>query len=272
MRLSITHETTYSYETPASYAIQTLRLTPRNSAQQFVQEWRIDVSQDCRLSPVEDPFGNLTHSFSIDGPIEELVITATGEVLTEYSEGIVRGTKERFPLSLFLRDTELTRPDPDIREFARSISCGEGGDPLATLHALMRRIHAEWTYDKEATDPSTSAAKVFEQRHGVCQDFAHLFIAAARALDIPARYVGGYVFEPGTTETHEAGHAWVEGFVAGIGWIGFDPTHEVCPTDRHVRIASGLDYLDAAPIRGTRYGGTGESMKVKVAITRLDRP
>lgn len=271
MRLLISHETTYTYETPASYAIQTLRLTPRNAVQQFVQDWRIDVSQDCRLSPVEDPFGNLTHSFSIDGPIDELVIAATGEVLTEHSDGIVRGTKERLPLTLFLRDTDLTRPDPAIRAFARDLANGEGGDRLSTLHALMRRIHTDLTYDPAATEPSTTAAEVFKRQEGVCQDFAHLFIAAARALDIPARYVSGYVYEPDGAPEGHAGHAWAEGFVPGIGWIAFDPTHDLCPTDRHVRIATGLDYLDAAPIRGTRYGGTAETMSVKVKITRLDR-
>ncbi|KPL50994.1 transglutaminase family protein [Prosthecomicrobium hirschii] len=268
MRLRITHETVYTYEKPASYAIQTLRLMPRGSQQQFVTEWRIDVSQDCRLSPVEDHFGNLTHAFSIDGPIEELSIVASGEVVTEETTGVLRGTPERLPLSLFLRSTDLTRPDPAIRAFAAAIAEGEE-DRLAVLHKLMAEVHDAMRYDEDATEPSTTAADAFQAGHGVCQDLAHVFIAAARSLEIPARYVGGYMLRDDGENVQAAGHAWVEAFVSpALGWVGFDPANDICPTEAYVRVASGLDYLDAAPIRGTRYGGQGEVMKVKVKIEK----
>lgn len=270
MRLRITHETVYTYDEPATYAIQTLRLMPRGNEQQFVTDWRIDVSQDCRLSPVEDHYGNLTHAFSIDGPIDELSIVASGEVVTEEATGIVSGMPERLPLDLFLRNTPLTRPDPAIRDFAHDVAAPLHDDRLAILHVLMQRLHDRVAYEKDATEPTTTAADAFAAGHGVCQDLAHIFIAAARSLEIPTRYVGGYLLRDDGDNAQEAGHAWAEAYVSpALGWVGFDPANNLCPTEAYVRVAGGLDYLDAAPIRGTRYGGRGETMKVRVSVERV---
>lgn len=268
MRLRITHETVYTYDEPATYAIQTLRLMPRGSAQQFVQDWRIDVSQDCRLQPVEDHFGNLTHAFSIDGPIGELAIVASGEITTEDTAGVVRGLPERAPLALFLRDTPATRADAAIRDFALEAAEAAPDDRLAMLHGLMRAVHETVKYDPAATAAAATAAEAFAAGSGVCYDLAQVFIAAARSLGIPTRYVSGYMFDgEGVRET---GHAWAEAHVgSGLGWVGFDPVTDSCPTDLYVRLACGLDSLEAAPIRGTRYGGTGEAMKVAVKVDKL---
>ncbi|MEJ1161074.1 transglutaminase family protein [Prosthecomicrobium sp. N25] len=269
MRLRITHETLYAYEKPATYAIQALRLMPRGSDNQYVVDWRIDVSQDCRLAPVDDHYGNLTHAFSIDGPIAELSIVASGEVVTEDPTGVLRGVPERMPPKLYLRDTALTKADSAIRDFAREVAAGEGGDRLSTLHALMRRLNRELRYDREATEAATTAAEAFATDHGVCQDLAHIFVSAARVLDIPARYVSGYMYDPAEPGPLGASHAWAEAWVGGsLGWIGFDAANDRCPTDAYVRLACGLDYLDAAPIRGTRYGGDGEAMTVRVTVEK----
>eukprot|EP01037_Dinobryon_pediforme_P029469 gene29469-33114_t len=134
MRLQISHETTFSFETPAHYAVQCMRLTPRGSSQQSVNDWRIDVSADCRLTPVEDPFGNWTHTFSVDGPIDQLVITASGEVMTEETNGIIRGTPERLPVAVFLRETEATRLDAELRQRILDIHEDSSQEPLSSLH------------------------------------------------------------------------------------------------------------------------------------------
>lgn len=280
MRLRILHETAYSYAAPASRAIQILRLTPRGHDGQFVVHWRIDVDRDCRLQSSNDPFGNRVHSFTVEGPLEGLVITAEGEVETQDMTGIVRDQVERLPAAVFLRSTPLTEDDAELRTFARDVAAGAGPNPLDVFHALMLAIRGRMRFDVNATDTGTSAIEAFAHGHGVCQDFAHVFIAAARHLGHPARYVGGYLFQPHlvqrqaqgasgqiqTAAPQDAGHAWAEALVPNLGWVGFDPANGVSPTDAYVRVAVGLDYLGAAPVRGTRYGGTGESLSVRVVV------
>jgi transglutaminase-like putative cysteine protease len=269
MRIRISHVTSYQYDTPAHGVIQTLRLTPRNHDGQFVADWRIDVSEDCRLDVHEDAFGNITHTFSADGPFGELTVHVEGEVDVQDTAGIVRGAVERFPPSLFLRATPLTTADEAIADFARGVRTGD--DTLATLHALLARVHHDIAYDTDPTNTGTTAAESFALKRGVCQDLTHVFIAAARHLGIAARYVGGYFRRSDGVVDQEAGHAWAEAHVPAIGWIAFDPANGVCATDSHVRVAVGLDYLGAAPVRGTRYGGGTESMAVKVHVDQAAR-
>jgi transglutaminase-like putative cysteine protease len=270
MRIRINHETIYRYATPAKSAIQLLRLTPRNHDGQFVVRWRIDVSEDCKLEPHEDAFGNLTHSFTVDGPISEMRIGVEGEVETQDTAGVIRGTLERFPPSLFLRETALTKPDDAIVTFAAD-AARAANDPLAQLHALQARIFETFTFDSDPTNTGTSAAEAFALKRGVCQDYAHVFIASARHLGIPARYIGGHFLRVDGMTQQEAGHAWAEAHVADFGWVAFDPTNGISTTDAHVRVAVGLDYLGAAPIRGTRMGGAGETLAVTVHVDQAAR-
>ncbi|NWG26777.1 MAG: transglutaminase family protein [Pseudorhodoplanes sp.] len=271
MHILISHDTVYRYREPPAGIVQTLRLTPRNHASQYVAWWRIDVSADCQLDAHEDAFGNLTHTFSIENPIEELTIHVEGAVDTEDAHGIVRGAIERFPPSLFLRETSLTQADEAILAFARDVRESADAAPLSLLHALLARVHTEMTFDTDPTHASTTAAEAFALRRGVCQDLTHVFIAAARSLGVPERYVSGYFYRAdGVVEQH-AGHAWAEAHVPEIGWISFDPANGISGTDAHVRVAAGLDYLSAAPIRGTRYGGGAESLAVRVRVEQSMR-
>jgi len=269
MRIRISHETSYQYDTPTHGVIQTLRLTPRNHDGQFVADWRIDVSEDARLDVHEDAFGNITHTFSADGPFGELTVHVEGEVDVQDTAGIVRGAVERFPPSLFLRATPLTTADEAIADFAREARAGD--DTLATLHALLARVHRDVTYDTDPTNTGTTAAEAFALKRGVCQDLTHVFIAATRHLGIAARYVGGYFRRSDGVVDQEAGHAWAEAHVPAVGWVAFDPANGICATESHVRVAVGLDYLGAAPVRGTRYGGGAESMAVKVRVDQAAR-
>ena len=266
MRLKLRHETRYSYETPALGAIQVLRLTPRNHDQQFVRRWRVEIDADCRLERDEDAYGNITHTFSVDGPIAGMRVTVEGEVDISGDAGIVRGTLERFPLTYWTSETPLTRASSAIADYAADLSGQEGGDRLAFLHRLMMSIHQSFTYRLGASDAGTSAEAAFESQSGVCQDFAHVFVAVARHAGIPARYISGYFLRDDTIE-QEAGHAWAEAHVAGIGWIGFDPANGICTDRRYIRIATGRDYLEAAPIRGARFGGAGEMLVVEVQVS-----
>lgn len=266
MRIQISHETVYRYGTPAAGVIQTLRLTPRNHDGQYVVDWRIDVSENCQLDQHEDAFGNIIHVFTAEGPFEELRVLVEGEVDTQDTNGVVQGAIERFPPSLYLRETPLTTLDPAILEFAKAAQAKTDGDVLKVVHMLLERLHEEMTYDEDPTKVTTTAAEAFALKRGVCQDLTHIFIAAARSLAIPARYIGGHFYRADGVTQQEAGHAWAEAFVPDLGWVAFDPANGLCATDAYVRVACGLDYLGAAPVRGTRYGGGAEAMEVAVRV------
>jgi transglutaminase-like putative cysteine protease len=268
MRIHISHATTYTYDTPPSGVTQLLRLTPRDHEGQHVLSWRIDLSEDCLLHQHEDAFGNIIHSFTAEGPFDRLSVEVDGEVDTRDTGGLVKGAVECFPPQLFLRETSLTQPDPAIVDFAKTAQAGTNGDNLALLHALLAALNRQIAFDTDPTHTATTAAQAFALRRGVCQDITHIFVAAARSLGIPARYVGGHFHRADGVTSQEAGHAWAEAYVENLGWVGFDPTNGICITDAHVRVAVGLDYLGASPVRGTRYGGSGETLSVAVRVAQ----
>ena len=266
MRIRISHATSYAYDTPPTGVTQLLRLTPRDHDGQHVVSWRIDLSEDCLLHQHEDAFGNITHSFTAEGPFNKLTVEVAGEVDTQDTDGLVSGAVERFPPQLYLRETSLTQTDAAIIDFAQATRAATNGDTLILLHALLTALNREIAFDTDPTHAATTAAEAFSLRRGVCQDITHIFVAAARALGVPARYVGGHFHRADGVTAQDAGHAWAEAYVENLGWIGFDPTNGICITDAHVRVAVGLDYLGAAPVRGTRFGGGGETLTVAVRV------
>jgi transglutaminase-like putative cysteine protease len=270
MRICISHKTHYRYERPVKALTQILRLTPRGHDGQHVRKWRIEPSVDGRLRPREDTFGNIVHVFSADAPVEEMTICVTGEVETHDTGGVIQGTVERLPDLFYLRDTDLSLADDHIREFARSVGNGSS-DRLATLHRLLGALHGRVAFDTQPTQVTTTAAEAFSLQRGVCQDLTHIFIAAARCLDIPARYVSGYLYRADGVIDQEAGHAWAEAKVDALGWVGFDAANGISVSDAHVRVAVGLDYLAAAPVRGTRTGGGGEDLEVSLKVASVQR-
>jgi transglutaminase-like putative cysteine protease len=265
MQLTVRHVTTYSYAQPARGIIQLLRATPASFAGQNVLDWRIDVDCDARLREGRDGYGNITHMLYVDKPVRGLSVSVTGRVLTEDRAGIVMGLPHDLPPQIFCRSTPLTAAGPAIQALARSIDGGP--DPaLGRLHNLNARLHQAMTFDTEATDPETSAEQAAAAGHGVCQDFAHMFIAAARLMGIPARYISGHLFRRDGVHAQEASHAWAEAWVGDLGWVAFDPTNGISADDAYVRIACGLDYRDAAPVAGARSGGGAEDLAVEVSV------
>ena len=271
MRLRISHSTTYRYEPAATGVIQILRLTPGSHDGQYVAQWQIDVSTDARLDTHEDAFGNVTHVIT-HGPIAELAISAEGLIETHDTGGVLRGTHERFPEGLFLRSTALTAVNPTMAVFARELRSESEEDVLGFLHALMTQVSEHMTFDEDPTTSGTSAVEAFGLKRGVCQDYAHIFIACARSGGVPARFVSGHFLRSDGRVNQPAGHAWAEAFVPNLGWVGFDAANCICATDAHVRVAVGLDYLGAAPVRGTRYGGGAETLTVAVKVEQAGRP
>jgi transglutaminase-like putative cysteine protease len=270
MRIRISHSTRYEYEREVRSILQVLRVTPRPHEGQQVIDWRLDADADVRLRWTEDAFGNIAHSLSIERPVSALTVTVTGEVVTTDTAGVVRGAVERLPEQVYLRTTPRTKASPEIVAFARDSDPGADAGELARLHALLTAVKGAVAFDVNATDADTSAADAFTLGRGVCQDLAHVFISAARTLGIPARYVSGHLLRGQGQELQEASHAWAEALVPGLGWVGFDPTNGICPTDDHVRVAIGLDYLDASPVRGARSGGGMETMTVRLKVAPSD--
>jgi transglutaminase-like putative cysteine protease len=260
VRLLIDHRTVYRYERPAAGIVQLLRLTPRSSDSQSVLRWRVDVEADGALKTFIDVHGNHAHVFYADASLPELAIHVEGEVMTTDTAGIVGPVDGALPDAVYLRPTALTTPDAAILALAESC---RRPTTLETGHALNAAIHQMVAFDTDVTHAATDAATAFALRRGVCQDLSQILLASARALGIPARYVSGHFCATDHPE-QEASHAWAELKLDGLGWVAFDPTHGICAGEGHVRVAVGLDALDAAPVRGSRRGGGAETLAVQV--------
>ena len=270
MRIRIDYDTRYGYDAPARAIAQVLRVTPRSNDSQYVANWRVELDVDEAAPSGEDAFGNLTHAFFTTKPLNHLTITVSGVVETTDTNGLLSGVPEPLPADVFLRQTPLTQTDEALRDFASDVAGGAGRDALTVLHDLLTATHDAVAFDTGATTAATSAIEAFAQKSGVCQDLTHIFIACARHLEIPARYVSGHLVKTGEIEQH-ASHAWAEALVPRFGWVGFDVANCLCPTETHVRVATGLDYLSAAPVRGTRMGGGLEQLSVKLAVADLEQ-
>jgi transglutaminase-like putative cysteine protease len=261
MRIRVDYTTIYEYARPASDVLQLLRVQPAGHQGQHVVHWRIDSDRDGHLKRSEDAFGNITHMFYPDGAVQRLVLHVTGEVDTVETHGVLLGTFERLPATIFLRQTELTQPDEALRALARQI---DTGDDLATCHRLTAHLYDSFAFDPDVTHAHSDAAHSYALKAGVCQDYAHVFLSVARQIGIPARYVSGHLVRSDGLITQPAAHAWAEALVPDLGWVAFDPTNGMCATEAYLRVAVGLDYRDAAPIRGARRGGGVETMNVAV--------
>jgi transglutaminase-like putative cysteine protease len=248
MRIRISHEITHRYAPPARMLIQNLRMTPHGFDSQYVQGWRISLDVDSALKVSEDAHGNLVSAFSHNGaPIEKLTVVASGEVETTDAAGVVHGAIERLPPEMYLRESPLAHANGALRAFANDAAAG-AEDKLDALHRLMAELHRVMSFDPFHADDPEKAAEAFALRRGRARDFAHIFIAGARALDAPARFVNGY------RAAEEAGgepgaHAWAEAHAPGLGWVAFDPTACICADARYVRVAVGFDALDASFVR-----------------------
>ena len=268
MRIRIDYDTRYAYDAPARAVAQVLRVTPRSNDSQYVANWRVEIDIDEAAPAGEDAFGNLTHAFFTTRPLNHLTVTVSGEVETTDTHGLLSGVTELLSPEVFVRETALTRTDEALRDFASDVAAGSGKDRLTLLHDLLTATHNTVAFDADTTNTATSAIVAFAQKSGVCQDLSHIFIACARHLGIPARYVSGHLVKTGEIE-QQASHAWAEALAPGLGWVGFDVVNCACPSETHVRVATGFDYLSAAPIRGTRMGGGMEQLSVKLAVADL---
>lgn len=262
MHLKISHVTDYVYAHPVSYALQRLRLTPRNSPLQTVSSWSMHVEGGQVEAHYQDHFDNVVELVSASRDTSAIRVVATGVVETFDKIGVLGPHHSYMPLWLYQRESALTKPGKMIRDLARSI---EKGPPLDQLHALKTALHQAMEYVPGATQTQTLAEDALASGKGVCQDHAQAFAACARVMGFPARYVSGYLMMEETPD-QAASHAWAEAHIDGLGWVGFDPANDMSPDDRYVHIAYGLDYKDAAPISGIRIGAGEEQLAVHITV------
>jgi transglutaminase-like putative cysteine protease len=262
MRLKITHRTEYSYDQPVAYALQRLRLVPLDGPLQTVTRWDLAIDGAREEVRYRDHFGNDTRLVSLSGGASQVAVTASGEVETYDKAGVFGPGKGFAPLWLYLPATEQTVAGPGIGQLAADVP---EGSQLDRLHALMKLIHDRIKWEAGTTAVTTTAEAALAQGRGVCQDHAHVFIAAARKLGYPARYISGYLLMEGTKD-QVASHAWAEAHVEGLGWVGFDCTNDVCPDERYVRLACGRDYREAAPVSGIVMGEAKERLAVSLTV------
>jgi len=262
MQLHIRHETRYRYDRPVKYSVQSLHLTPRRDPGQRALSWTITAPG--RRTEQIDAYGNISHLLTIEQPHREIQIVVRGVVETADTDG----RQEDGPLSplAYLAPTALTAPTEELRAFARC-AVEHVKELRARADALAEAVVRAVRYKPGVSDVQDGAAAAFKSGEGVCQDHAHVYIASARSLGMPARYVSGYVYTGDPSEV--ASHAWVDVWLGPeIGWQSVDITHQ-CPAVRsYCRLAVGRDYLDAAPVRGVRHGGGGETMEANVLVAQ----
>lgn len=264
MLIHVRHVTHYMYQDAPSYLVQRLHLEPSDFATQHNVSWVITAPGMDGALRYRDGFGNWVHLVTCIPGDDGLEIIAEGDVETEDASGLVRGLQGQVPDAVYLRVTPFTTVDAKLATLAQSFN--RKAPALETAHAMMGAVHKAVAYEVGTSHAHTTAAEAFAEGKGVCQDHAHIIIALARHMRIPARYVTGYLVT-GVGASSTAAHAWAELLVPDLGWVGFDAANGQCPTGEYVRVAAGLDAAAVAPVRGTRRGGFGpEELRVEVRV------
>lgn len=264
MRLKISHTTTYKYENAVPYGVQQLRLTPKPYHGQQVISWQTDVEGGHQELEYEDHNLNRVQLIKVSPYQTELTIHCEGEVETVDRDGVLGEHISHIPLWLYQRSTKLTKCGVGVRDIIKTIG-EEFTDDLSKMHALSRQISTQVIYQAGNTIANTTAEQAVETGAGVCQDHTHIFVSAARQMGFSARYVSGYLMMDDRID-QEATHAWAEAYISGLGWVGFDVSNQISPDSRYVRVASGLDYRDCAPITGLRIGSGNEDLFVSLQV------
>ena len=287
MKYSITHKTTYRYSTAVHQSFHLLHLSPRNVPHQTLIRHRITTSPHLDLRhDLTDFFGNPYSILAVEKDHNALIVEAFSELDVASVPSLdLAKTGDWKQLALDRSATNSTMP-PDVVQYAVASRHGRRLASLADFampsfppgqpvqlgaQDLMRRIHEEFTFDASATDVSTPVETVLKDRRGVCQDFAHLMISALRSINLPARYVSGYLrtIPPEGQERlqgADASHAWVAVWAPETGWVDYDPTNNVIPRSDHITIAHGRDYDDVSPISGVLLGGGDHTVEVAVDV------
>jgi transglutaminase-like putative cysteine protease len=289
VRYRIHHVTRYVYSEGVSLCHNLAKLTPRQVPGQTVHHSLLTISPSPAIRTDHlDSFRNPCTNVTIQEPHRELILTAAHEITVSTA-----GTPTRKDAWERVRDqlqTDRSADWLDATEFhfespmiptspryatyaAESFRPGRG--VLEAAFDLTQRIHRDFKYDPRATNVTTTVAELFEQRRGVCQDFAHFQIACLRSLGLAARYVSGYLSTtppPGRPRLigADATHAWVSVFCGADGWVAMDPTNSTLANERHIVLAWGRDYSDVCPVKGVILGGGNHRVEVSVDAAEVE--
>lgn len=264
MRLSIKHTTHYRFDKPVNHGLQRLRLTPKATQGQTIEAWKMRYDGGQLELEYDDQNFNHTTLISLFPGTQELIIECEGVVDTIATSGVLGDHAGFLPLWSFLAQTKRTKPGQKLISLIASARRSDG-DTLAMLHDLSAATIEAVKYETGVTNVDSTAEEALIAGAGVCQDHAQIFIGAARALEIPARYVSGYLMMDDRI-AQEATHAWAEAYVDGLGWVGFDISNGISPDERYVRVATGRDYRDAAPVTGVNFGAVASGLTVDVIV------
>jgi len=287
-RYEIVHETRYTYSTMVANGQHFAHLTPRSTYRQQVSQHLLEFEpQPTEISEITDYFGNHSLRFVINHQHDVMQVRASSTV--EVQDYPLDAGLEDLAWELALCESVYSIEPIEVAEMrlpSAHVECLQqtrqyayqfftpGRPWLAAMLDLTKHIRAEFVYDTEATTVSTPVAEVFASKRGVCQDFTHLMLSCLRSLNLPARYVSGYILNeppPGVEKLlgADASHAWVESWLPGAGWIGFDPTNGKMADEEFITLAWGRDFMDVTPLRGVVLGGGSHELDVSVTVKQL---
>ena len=282
----IEHVSDFQYAEPAHGSWMVLRLRPREDQGQHVLRFDLHIDPLASATPFEDSFGNACHLFNVHREHRHACVHAKTQVETAEAPRLVdHMTKdgwdtlaERVDLVHsweFLKPSRFARASPTLDDFAAAHGIGRGATPLSTLLETASTLHRTFRYEPGATKVDSPIERILETHQGVCQDYTHVMIALARSWGIPSRYISGYLHFEGVAGEQTvigASHAWAEFLLPDIGWLGIDPTNDTLADHRHIRVAVGRDYADAAPTRGAVFGGGEVALEVRVSVVDGEEP
>ena len=278
MRYTIRHVTRFTYESVISESVMEARMQPRSEGAQRCLRFGLSTTPASRVRMYQDHEGNVVHHFNVPGQHSRLTVTAEAlvECAVPFTEGLPVGTWteldahtasgefwECLNVSAFTPHTAL------LDTFAGEIGLARLADPLSTVQQVSEEMHTRFEYSPQSTRVDSPIDDALGSRRGVCQDFAHIMIALVRRIGVPCRYVSGYLFQSADgplRSSDGATHAWVEAWLPGRGWIGFDPTNHMLAGERHIRVAVGRDYADVPPTKGIFKGTSAVRSELAVAV------
>ena len=285
MIYSVRHTTTFRYEPAVRESLMEVRLQPRSDGDQRCLSFDLKVDPPASVMQYRDFLGNVVHHFDIAAPHSQLTVAAQSSVEVQLAPAPrVADCGDWNDLDALMANgdswemllpSHFARSTPELEELAQELKCERRGNPLALLTELNAAIYRLFAYVPQSTKVDSPIEDALRTRQGVCQDFAHIMIALVRRLNIPCRYVSGYMFHRDEKEKDRslegASHAWIEALVPRLGWVAFDPTNNLVGGDRHIRVAIGRDYADVPPTRGVYKGEAQSELSVSVTVSPADR-